>query len=158
MGNILYMSEDYNPVLGSTPSIQLFRSVIALASHLRARMDQRLAAIGLTTQQAAVLSVVESAAEPPTLSTVASLLGSSHQNARQIVAALERKGMLEVTVDPVDRRARRLRLSPAVDSLFAGRDLADHQEVGQWLGALSEKEQAQAVALLHRVLVDLTPA
>ncbi len=152
------MSQDYNPSFGDMPSIQLFRTVIALASHLRTRMDQRLAAIGLTTQQAAVLSVVESAAEPPTLSQVASMLGSSHQNARQIVAALERKGLLTVTVDPDDRRARRLRVTEAVPTLFAGRDLDDQAEVGKWLGALSDDEQAQAVALLHRVLADLAAA
>lgn len=151
----MYMMPQYNPVLGANLSVQLFRTIIALASHLRARMDQRLAAIGLTTQQAAVLSVVESADEPPSLGDVAALLGSSHQNARQIVAALERKGLLEVAVDTTDRRARRLRVTPAVSALFTVRDLSDHHEVERWLGVLSEDEQRLAVALLHRVLTDL---
>lgn len=150
------MQSQDNPVLGQTPSVQLFRTVIGLSSHLRTRMDRRLADVGLTTQQAAVLTVVETAAEPPTLGDVARLLGSSHQNARQIVAALERKGLLEVTVDPGDRRARRLRVTPAVAQVFAARDASDHDEVGQWLGALSEDEQWQVVKLLRRVLADLT--
>jgi DNA-binding MarR family transcriptional regulator len=144
-----------NPMLGSTASVQLFRTITTLAAHLRVRMDQRLATIDLTTQQAAVLSVVDAAAEPPTLGGVAELLGSSHQNARQIVAALERKGLLEVTVDSSDRRARRLRVTPAADGLFATRDPSDHREVELWFGALSEEEQRQAVALLRRVLADL---
>lgn len=118
-------------------------------------MDQRLAAVDLTTQQAAVLSVVDAATEPPTLGRVAELLGSSHQNARQIVTALERKGLLEVTVDPSDRRARRLRVTPSADRLFATRDPSDHREVGLWLGALSEEEQRQIVAMLRRVLAHL---
>ena len=155
LGNILHMSQEFNPVLGPTPSVQLFRAVIGLASHLRTRMDQRLASIGLTTQQAAVLSVVESAPAPPTLGEVAAVLGSSHQNARQIVSALERKGLLEVAVDPDDRRARRLRITPEVSALFAERDPSDHVEVGQWLGVLSEDEQRLAAEMLHRVLADL---
>lgn len=149
------MRPPYNPVLGETPSVQLFRTVIALASHLRTRMDRRLADIGLTTQQAAVLTVVDTAPEPPTLGDVAALLGSSHQNARQIVGALERKGLLEVTVDPGDRRSRRLHTTPAVSAVFAARDRSDHDEVAQWLSPLTEDEQRRAVELLRRVLVDL---
>lgn len=155
LGNILHMQPQYNPVLGENPSVELFRTVITLASHLRTRMDRRLADVGLTTQQAAVLTVVDTADEPPTLGDVAALLGSSHQNARQIVAALERKGLLEITVDPSDRRARRLHVTPAVHTLFAARDPSDHSEVEQWLGALSEDEQRRTVELLHRVLADL---
>ncbi len=71
------------------------------------------------------------------------LLGLCHQYARQIVDALERKGLFEGAVDPTDRRARRLHLSPAVSPLFAPRDPSDHREVQQWLGALSEEEQRQ---------------
>lgn len=147
-----------NPVLGDTAPVQLFRLITTLAAHLRVRMDHRLAAIGLTTQQAAVLSVVEAAAEPPTLGEVASLLGSSHQNARQIAAALHRKGLLEIAVDPRDRRARRLMVTPAVAALFAGRDPSDHLAVEQWMSALSNEEQTQAVQLLRRVLADLQSA
>lgn len=158
LGNILHMQTEYNPALGSTPSIQLFRLVITLASHLRTRMDQRLAAIDLTTQQAAVLSFVEACPTPPTLGDVAGQLGSSHQNARQIVAALERKGLIAVEVDPGDRRARRLHVTGAAGTLFGARDPSDHREVEQWLAALTEDEQRQAVALLHRILADLAPS
>ncbi len=158
LGNILHMPPQYNPALGSTPSIQLFRSVITLASHLRTRMDQRLAAIDLTTQQAAVLSFVDACPAPPTLGEVAGRLGSSHQNARQIVAALERKGLIAVEVDPGDRRVRRLRVTGAAGTLFGARDPSDHLEVERWLAALTEQEQRQAVALLNRVLRDLVPS
>ncbi len=149
------MQNQGKPELAPTPGVALFRTVIVLSSHLRTRMDQRLAAIGLTTQQAAVLTVVESSEGPPTLGDVAAQLGSSHQNARQIVAALERKGLLEVVVDVKDRRVRRLSVTPAVEELFSGRNLADHQEVDLWLSALSADEQQLVVSLLERVLQDL---
>lgn len=149
------MSPEVNPALGGEPSVQLFRLVLTLATHLRTRMDQRLAEVDLTTQQAGVLTFVGAREQPPTLGETARSLGTSHQNARQIVAALERKGLIDVTTDPVDGRVRRLRLTGQVAETFADRDIADHREVAQWLSPLSEDEQRQAVALLYRVLKQL---
>ncbi|MCU0295842.1 MAG: MarR family transcriptional regulator [Candidatus Nanopelagicales bacterium] len=149
------MKSPDNPLLGATTSVQLFRTVIVLASHLRVGMDQRLADIDLTTQQVAVLTVVEAAAEPPTLGEVAAVLGTSHQNVRQIASLLERKGLLTVVVDVSDRRVRRLDVTPAVAALFEGRDPADHRAVEEWMSVLSPEEQEHAVALLGRVLEGL---
>ena len=146
------MSRDVNRLLGAQPSVQLFRVVLTLATHLRTRMDQRLSDIGLTTAQAGVLTFVGASERPPTLSDTARALGTSHQNARQVVAALERKGMVEVRPDVVDGRVRRLVVTGLVAEVFADRDLADHEEVARWLSPLSEDEQRQAVGLLDRVL------
>lgn len=149
------MSADVNPFWGAEPPVQLFRLVLTLATHLRTRMDQRLAEVGLTTAQASVLTFVTASEQPPTLGEAARSLGTSHQNARQVVAALERKGMIEVRPDPADGRVRRLAVTAQVSQAFAGRDLADHQEVARWLSALTDDEQRQAVSLLRRVLKEL---
>lgn len=149
------MSPPVNPALGLEPSVQLFRLVLTLATHLRTRMDQRLAEIGLTTQQAGVLTFVEGCERPPTLGETARSLGTSHQNARQVVAALERKGMIEVGPDPVDGRVRRLAVTGRVAEVFAERDLTDHHEIARWLAPLDEDEQRLAVSMLHRVLRQL---
>jgi DNA-binding MarR family transcriptional regulator len=134
------------------PPVQLFRVVVTLATHLRTRMDQRLAEVDLTTAQASVLTFVSASEQPPTLGDTARSLGTSHQNARQVVAALERKGMIEVRPDAADGRVRRLAVTPRVAEAFAERDLADHHEVAQWLSPLTEEEQREAVSLLGRVL------
>jgi DNA-binding MarR family transcriptional regulator len=149
------MSSEVNPFLGAQPPVQLFRLVITLATHLRTRMDQRLAEVGLTIAQAGVLTFVSASERPPTLGDTARSLGTSHQNARQVVAALERKGMIEVRPDPADGRVRRLAVTARVAETFADRDLADRGEVSRWLSALTEDEQRQAVSLLNRVLRDL---
>jgi DNA-binding MarR family transcriptional regulator len=155
LGNILAIVKNVNPVFGEAPATQLFRLVITLATHLRTRMDQRLASIGLTTQQAAVLTYLEGEESPATLGSVARALGTTHQNARQIIDALRRKGLVEVEVDPDDRRARRIIATPLVAELFVDRNLDDHLQVGEWLSALTVEEQAVAVGLLHRVLSTL---
>ena len=147
--------KDVNPALGETPAIQLFRLIVTVATHLRTRMDKRLATIGLTTQQAAVLTYLEGERSPAKLGAVAASLGTTHQNARQIVNALRDKGLVEVGVDPEDRRARRISTTDLVREVFAERNLDDHSEVNEWLSALSDEEQVQAVQLLHRVLLAL---
>lgn len=149
------MSTDVNRFLGAEPSVQLFRVLLTLATHLRTRMDQRLAEVDLTTPQAGVLTFVSASEQPPSLGDTARALGTSHQNARQVVAALERKGMIEVRPDAADGRVRRLAVTERVAEAFADRDLADHREVAQWLSALTEDEQRQAVGLLSRVLKEL---
>lgn len=153
--NILPMSTDDNHFLGREPSVQLFRVVLTLATHLRTRMDQRLAEIDLTTAQASVLTFVGASEQLPTLGETARALGTSHQNVRQVISALERKGMIEVRPDPEDGRVRRLLITGRVAEAFADRDLADRHEVAQWLSPLTEDEQRQAVSLLSRVLKEL---
>lgn len=149
------MSFDVNPSLGAEPSVQLFRVVLTLANHLRTRMDQRLAEVDLTTAQAAVLTFVAASDQPPTLGETARSLGTSHQNARQIVAALERKNMIVVSSDSHDGRIRRLEVTEHVAQTFTPRDLADQDQVAQWLSPLTQDEQRQAVSLLNRVLEQL---
>lgn len=149
------MSRAVHPALGRTPAIQLFRLLVTLGPRLRTRMDQRLAEVGLSTQQAMVLTLVGSAPEPPSLGEVAGQLGTSHQNVRQVVDVLVRKGLVTVLPDPRDRRARRLRATEEVSRLFEAREAEDHAEVRRWLGALSDAEIALAVDLLLRLAASL---
>lgn len=151
------MSDAVHPALGRTPAIQLFRLLVALGMRMRTRMDRRLAEIGLTTQQATVLTLVESAAEPPSLGEVARQIGTSHQNVRQLVDALARKGLVEVLPDARDRRTRRLRSTAELSRLFEAREPEDQAAILRWLGALSEPEMEVAVGLLLRVALDPRP-
>lgn len=137
------------------PRVELFRALLALGMRMRSAMDRRLAPSGLTTQQAAVLTIAEGFPSPPTLGEVSRLLGTSHQNTRQICDALERKGLLEIRVDEHDRRARRLVPTAAVAEVFADRDADDRAAVRRWTRALEDDEAALVVDLLGRVLVDL---
>lgn len=148
------MPSNVHTALGRTPAIQLFRLLVTLGLRMRTQMDQRLAEIGLSTQQATVLTLVGSAPEPPLLGEVARQMGTSHQNVRQLVDVLVRKGLIEVVLDPRDRRARRLRSTAEVSRLFESREAEDHAEVRRWLGALSDAEMELAVSLLLRLTAD----
>jgi DNA-binding MarR family transcriptional regulator len=136
------------------PSVRAFRTVLLLAQRLRYLMDDRLRADGMTTQQAALLTAVLDLGQP-SLTEAAAALGSTHQNVAQLVAALERKGMLRVEPDPADGRRRRLVTTAANAEYWQRRDDADHAAVARWFAVLSDEEIVTLCTLADRVLAGL---
>lgn len=141
-----------------TPAVQAFRLVIALSQELRTLMDQRLAPSGLTTQQAAVLTVIETAGGPPTMTQVARALGMSHQNVKQLAVALERKGFLEIVADEHDARSKRMQTTKQHRKFWAKRNPQDHACVAEWLSGLDEAETATLVRLLGKAITSARAA
>ncbi|GII31852.1 MarR family winged helix-turn-helix transcriptional regulator [Planotetraspora mira] len=148
------MSEPYK---APEPHVHAFRGVLALAQRLRYLMDDRLRGDGLTTQQAALLTVVDALGEP-SLKEAAAVLGSTHQNVAQLVASLERKGMLQIATDPADRRRRRLVTTAANTEYWRERNIGDHAAVATWFSGLSSDELETLCGLLDRVLADVKQA
>jgi DNA-binding MarR family transcriptional regulator len=139
-----------------TARVMVFRIILALAQRMRTLMDQRLKADGLTTQQAALITVVKSLGAPK-LSQVARQLGTTHQNTRQIAEALERKGFLRVLVDSDDRRARRLEVTHRSEAYWRGRSDADQDHVTTWFADLPPDQVADLLATLRRLWDSLSP-
>jgi DNA-binding MarR family transcriptional regulator len=133
------------------PSSRLFRLILGVSIRLRGLMDAQLAEIDLTTQQAALLTIAAGLEPPLTQGELAVRLGTSHQNVRQLLDVLVRKGLVAVEVDAADRRVRRVRCTDAVAATFADRDERDHAAVRDWLGALSDAEVLEAARLLELV-------
>lgn len=135
------------------PAVQSFRLVLTLAQELRTLMDQRLQPSGLTTQQAALLTVIEAAGESPTLTETARKLAMSHQNLKQLALALERKGFLEIVPDENDARSKRLQTTRKHRAYWAKRNDQDHAVVAEWLSGLDESEMKTLVKLLTKALL-----
>jgi len=133
-----------------TAQVMVFRLILALAQRMRTLMDQRLKADGLTTQQAALITVV-SALGAPKLSQVARHLGTTHQNTRQIAEALERKGFLRIFADSDDRRVRRLQVTRRSEAYWRRRSDADQDHVTTWFADLTPDQVADLLASLRRL-------
>ncbi|HET6729676.1 MAG TPA: MarR family winged helix-turn-helix transcriptional regulator [Jiangellaceae bacterium] len=134
--------------------VRAFRTVLVLAQRLRYLMDERMRADGLTTQQAALLTVVIALGRP-SLTEAAAALGTTHQNVAQLVSALERKDFLRVEPDPADRRRRLLVTTEANDTYWRSRDESDLDAVREWFSALSTAEIATLCELADRLLAHL---
>jgi DNA-binding MarR family transcriptional regulator len=127
--------------------IRTFRLIIVLAQELRTRMDHLLREDGLTTQQAALLTVIDALSEP-SIGQAAEAVGTTHQNIRQLADALERKGFVRIGTDPADRRIRRLATTPHSDATWQRRSHADQREVLEWFGKLTAAEAQDLFRLL----------
>lgn len=131
--------------------IRLFRLLLSRAALLRVRLDRALAPSGITTQQGALLQWIEAQTQAPTIGEVALALGMSHQNVKQIAAALERKQFLRIEVDGADRRVRRLVLTEQHRRFWQQRNAGDFALVEAWTAVWTDDEVAQMSAWLARL-------
>ncbi|MFG1621466.1 MarR family winged helix-turn-helix transcriptional regulator [Kribbella sp. NPDC049227] len=139
------------------PSVRAFRTTLMLAQKLRHEMDVRLREDGLTTQQAALITAVQAMGKP-SLAEAAAALGSTHQNVAQIVAALQRKELLQVEPDPADRRRKLLSATNHSADYWRERDAGDFAAVADWFADLSPDELETFCELSDRVIARLDRA
>jgi DNA-binding MarR family transcriptional regulator len=156
------MSRSFSPTLGladedasrlgsdGATRVRTFRLIVLLAQELRTLMDQQLRPDGLTTQQAALISVVDAIGRP-SLSEAAAALATTHQNVKQIADALARKGFLEITRDTDDARVRRLATTRKSRATWRRRSAADQELVRGWFSTLNQDEAQSLFALLLRL-------
>lgn len=83
------------------------RAARALARHF----DEAMRPAGLTSGQFSLLMSLNRP-EPPTMGSVATLLAMDRTTLTANLKPLERRGLIETSVDPKDRRSRRLKLTP----------------------------------------------
>ena len=82
------------------------------------RFDEALRPLGLTSGQFSLLMSLNRP-QPPTIGRVAGVLAMDRTTLTANLKPLERRGLVEISVDPADRRSRRLVLTPAGRSLLA---------------------------------------
>jgi len=150
--NALGLTDEDAARLGEDGAVRVrtFRLIVVVAQELRTLMDQLLRADGLTTQQAAMITVIDLLGTP-SLSQAAVALGTTHQNARQLADALERKGFLRISTDGADARVRRLHTTEKSTSYWRDRSAADQQQVLDWFGDLTPAEAQTLFDLLAKV-------
>jgi DNA-binding MarR family transcriptional regulator len=81
------------------------------------RFDEALRPLGLTNGQFSLLMSLNRP-QPPTIANVAALLAMDRTTLTANLKPLQRRGLIAVTIDPADRRSRRLRLTAAGRALL----------------------------------------
>jgi DNA-binding MarR family transcriptional regulator len=88
------------------------------ARALARRFDEAFRRFGITSGQFSLLMSLNRP-EPPSIGAVASLLAMDRTTLTANLKPLERRGLLTVSVDPNDRRSRRLALTPTGMALLS---------------------------------------
>ena len=102
------------PTLATTRAVRdacLCLHVQRAARALARRFDAALRPIGLTNWQFSILMALNRK-QAPSMGAVASLLGMDRTTLTAALKPLRRRLLLGITVDPADRRARVLALTP----------------------------------------------
>jgi DNA-binding MarR family transcriptional regulator len=114
------------------------------------RFDDALRPFGLTNGQFSLLMSLNRP-QPPRIGDVAPLLAMDRTTLTANLKPLERRGLVEVIVDPKDKRSRRLRITDAGrDLLVASRPVwqETHDEIDRALPGLNpDRLRADLLAL-----------
>src|SRR3974390_322006 len=108
------MIRSAEPTLETTLEVRdacLCLHVQRAARALARRFDDALRPVGLTNGQFSLLMSLNRP-EPPAMGAVASLLGMDRTTLTAALKPLQRRGLLEIAVDPADRRSRTMTLTP----------------------------------------------
>lgn len=78
--------------------------------------------------------------ERPTIRELAEIMGSSHQNVKQILLKLEKKGFVSILPDEQDRRKQRVELTPACLEFCARNNDAGGMLMEKLFAGISEEQ------------------
>ncbi|MGL5674931.1 MAG: MarR family winged helix-turn-helix transcriptional regulator [Cellulosilyticaceae bacterium] len=131
----------------------VFGGVFVTANTLQTVMDRILTQVGLTSKQWLLLAVLEEFCkdEPPTLKEAAVLMGSTHQNVKQIALKLQEKGFVSLEKDEKDKRIVRIR------RIGVSEDLGEAYEEGavQFIDTLFEGFTEEELGTTMKVLFEM---
>lgn len=94
---------------GIEPSYFLLGLLSAFDNRFQAMADKTMEEI--SWKQFFAIICINLCRESPTVKELAEILGSSHQNVKQILLKLERKGFVKIYEDAKDRRKQRIALT-----------------------------------------------
>ncbi|NGO46420.1 MarR family winged helix-turn-helix transcriptional regulator [Streptomyces ureilyticus] len=152
------MATPHPAVGGVSPDVLMIERALTRAAYLsgRARQHERLMALsGLPLDRAAVAVLRQLAeSEPLRLGELAARLSVEASHVTRQVQQLERGGYASRVRDPDDRRAQRVRLTPAGEEAFVRVREASARGMQMALADWSPEELLQLASLVHRMVDD----
>jgi DNA-binding MarR family transcriptional regulator len=97
----------------------IFASMLLIANKMDTLLERSLSKYNITAKQWFMLIVTVNAfKESPSIKEIAQIMGSSHQNVKQLALKLEAKGMVLLEKDKKDLRATKVILTKECFELF----------------------------------------
>ena len=126
-------------------------AVLHASGVLEARVESRLAGVGLSIAKLAALRQLTLAGNALPLGQLADRLACVKSNVTQLVDRLESDGLVSRAGDPTDRRSRLAVLTDEGRSAFARGSAIQQTAERDLFGALTADEAAQLHALLAKL-------
>lgn len=94
--------------------------------------------------------------ENPTLQQLADVMGTSHQNCKQLLLKLEKKGFVSLETDPADRRRQRIRLTEACIAFCQQNDERSQRLMQQMFAGIPEEHLRITIQTIIQMEQQLT--
>ncbi|MBW6400785.1 MarR family transcriptional regulator [Roseomonas sp. HJA6] len=135
----------------TSPRLRFGLAFVLLARRWRRTLDRHLADLGLTDATWVPLVHLEEAGEPISQTELAARVGVEGSSLVRLIDILVGRGLILRTVDPLDRRTRRISLTAAGrDSLRDIRRILAEAEA-EMLADVGDAEVAGALDLFARI-------
>ncbi len=89
--------------------------------------------------------------EPPTLKELSEILGSSHQNVKQILLKLENKGFIKFEADEADKRKQRVILTKACIEFCEKNDDASRDIMIKMFDGIPERDIKKTIQTIIKI-------
>jgi DNA-binding MarR family transcriptional regulator len=89
--------------------------------------------------------------EPPTLKELSDILGSSHQNVKQILLKLEKKNFIQFQTDDADKRKQRIVLTDHCREFCERNDEMSKSIMEKMFDGVTEKEVATTIQTIIKI-------
>lgn len=133
-------------------SFEIFGKIFFLSNRLEYLGDNELRKDGLTTKQWQLIAVTgKYFTYPPSVSEVAEVLSTTHQNVKQLALKLQEKGFISVEKDQKDRRVIRLRLTEKNREYWESNSEEDISFISSLFNTLTDKELKDLYNLLNKL-------
>lgn len=131
---------------------EIFGTVFFIGQRWQYIADRELAGSNLTTRQWMMLAVIDTMFDyPPSIQEVAEKLSTTHQNVKQIAAALERRGFIKIVRDSKDRRVLRLTTTDRNRRFWEENADRNKQFVAEFFVGLSDEEVNALLGILRKI-------
>ncbi len=134
---------------GIPPSYFLLGLLSAFDNRFQAMADRAMEEI--SWKQFFAIICVNMCRTPPTIKELAEIMGSSHQNVKQILLKLERKGFVAISPDPEDRRKQRVILTDYCREYCERNDEASIRVMGAMFDGIKEEQLLETIRTIIQI-------
>jgi len=133
-------------------AFEIFGKIFFLSNRLEYLGDNELRKEGLTTKQWQLIAVTgKYFTLPPSVSEVAEVLSTTHQNVKQIALKLQKKGFISIDKDEKDKRVLRIRLTEKNTEYWESKSTDDVAFISSLFYGLSDQEIQKLYELLNKI-------
>ncbi len=134
----------------------IFGLLLIISNKMNTLLEREFQEFDVTTKQWFLSETINSLFDsPPTLKEVAKVMGSSHQNVKQVALRLQNKGLLTLEKDTKDARVTRIRMTDNSHDFWKQTDPKGLIFREKMFKEIDEKDIAGARHFLEKMLANL---